>query len=178
MKRFADAGRKAVADQNWYAALSLALTIPDICGSLEDPGPGKSEKRYVRWCRQWLEPKVTGGPPGYEKVFLSAEDCYQLRNSLIHSGSVEIAQKRRVVLDRMEFFESGSHLNWVEGMVVNGEKQPNFLQMRADLFSETMFVAAEEWDASVADNSQIQSEKARLLVIHPLGTTIGGVKFG
>ena len=178
MKRFADAGQKALADQNWYAALSLALTIPDICGSLEDPGPGKSEKRYVRWCRQWLEPKVTGGPPGHKKVFLSAEDCYQLRNSLIHSGSVEIARKKRMVLDRVEFFESGPHMIWIGGGVIDGEKMPSFLQMRADLFSATMFVAAEEWDASVADNPQIQLEKARLLVIHPLGTTIGGVKFG
>jgi hypothetical protein len=35
MKRFTDAGRRALRDNNLYAALSLALTIPDICGSLE-----------------------------------------------------------------------------------------------------------------------------------------------
>jgi hypothetical protein len=48
MKRFTDAGRRAIADKNDYAALSLALMIPDICGSLEDPGPGKSQERYER----------------------------------------------------------------------------------------------------------------------------------
>ena len=48
MNRFTDAGRRAIEDKNDYAALSLALMIPDICGSLEDPGPGKSRERYER----------------------------------------------------------------------------------------------------------------------------------
>jgi len=29
MKRFTEAGRRAIADKNGYAALSLALMIPD-----------------------------------------------------------------------------------------------------------------------------------------------------
>lgn len=178
MKRFTDAGRRAVADKNWYAALSLALTIPDICGSLEEPGTGKTAKRYIRWCRKWIEPKVTIGSSGNERVFLSAEDCFQLRNSLIHSGTSEIMENKRTILDRMEFFESGPHLNWIEGNSVNGVMQPNFLQLRADMFSCMMFDAADEWDASVENDPRIQAEKAKLLVIHPAGTAIGGILFG
>jgi hypothetical protein len=30
MKRFTDAGRRAIKDDNLYSALSLALTMPDI----------------------------------------------------------------------------------------------------------------------------------------------------
>src|SRR5215831_12861852 len=121
MKRFTDAGRQAIAAKNNYAALSLALMIPDICGSLEDPGPGKSQRRYERWFKQWAEPKF---------VNLSAEECYQLRCSMIHSGSAEIQI------------------------------------LRVSKFSEWIYQAADEWDASVKNNAAVQAEKAKLLFIH------------
>lgn len=106
MKRFTDAGRKAIADGNLYAGLSLALTLPDICASLEDPGPGKSQKRYESWCKQWLEPKFTRkhSLTGTMLVYVRAEDVFQLRCSLIHSGTAEIKPKKRTGVDRFVFF--------------------------------------------------------------------------
>ncbi len=58
MKRFTNAGRKSIAEDNLYAALTLALIIPDICGSLEDPGPGKSQKRYEAWFKKMGRAKI------------------------------------------------------------------------------------------------------------------------
>src|SRR3977135_3869881 len=101
MKRFTDSGRKAIEDDNLYTALSLALMMPDICGSLEDPGPRKSEKRYVRWFNQWALPRFKD----HYHVYVSAEDCYQLRCSLIHSGSSEIEPNKRKVITKFEFFD-------------------------------------------------------------------------
>jgi hypothetical protein len=37
MKRFSDAVRASVEQRNWYGALALALTMPDVCGRLESP---------------------------------------------------------------------------------------------------------------------------------------------
>lgn len=180
MKRFTGAGRQAVEAKNWYAALSMALIIPDICGSLEDPGPSKSQKRYERWCRKWLEPEFTlpVGSTHTLHVFLSAEDVYQARNSIIHSGQAEIEEKRRDTIDRFEFFSDGSHLNYVGGGRVNGVPLPRFLQLRVDMFCETVFDAAERWDAEVANDEAIQTEKAKLLVVHERGTTVGGIRWG
>src|ERR1035437_5070238 len=96
MKRFTDAGRRALKDGNNYAALCLALMLPDICASLEDPGPNKSQARYVRWFRKWVEPKYTSVTSD-RRVWISAEDCYQLRCSLIHSGSVDIDPNKRKI---------------------------------------------------------------------------------
>lgn len=180
MKRFTDAGRRAVADQNWYAALSMALLMPEICGSLEDPGTGKSRERYLRWSKQWLEPEFTvdrrdGTEP---TVFLSAEDFYQARCSIIHTGTAEIEPSRRAGLDRFEFFTDGGHMNLAQGNTFDGIAQPNFLQLRVDMFAETVFRATDAWDRSVAENEQIQAEKAKLLVIHEPGTVIGGISFG
>lgn len=182
MKRFTDAGRMAIVEKNLYAGLSLALMIPDICTSLEDPGPGKSQARYIRWCKAWVEAKFTSParPNRPAKVFVSAEDCFQLRCSLVHSGRSDIEPKKQNILQRFEFFDDscGSHLNWVEGTVLNGVPQPNYLQLKVDKFSLTMFDAADEWDASVTGDQAIQAEKAKLLVIHSQGTSIGGIDFG
>ncbi len=42
MKRITDSIRKSVKSQDWYGALSTALTLPDVCGRLESPESVKS----------------------------------------------------------------------------------------------------------------------------------------
>jgi hypothetical protein len=159
MKRFAEAGRRAIADKNDYAALSLALMIPDICGSLEDPGPGKSQERYERWFKRWAEPK-------FSPTFVSAAECYQLRCSLIHSGSAEIQR----FPSKFVFFDDTSPSNVAQvtisqvepgGKVVPGKATV----LRISYFCKTIYQAAEEWDTSVKDDAAVQAEKAKLLVI-------------
>jgi hypothetical protein len=179
MKRFTDAGRTAIDAGNLYAGLSLALTLPDICASLENPGPGKSRARYIAWSQTWAVPKFTG-PNGL--TFISAEDLYQLRCSLVHSGSADLDPNHGNVLERFVFFDetTGSHMNRFDGLFINGVRQPSFLQLRAALFSGDLYDAADEWDASVLGNAQVQSEKAKLLTIQSAGFVIGGgaVRFG
>jgi len=178
VKRFTDAGRRAIADDNLYAALSLALTMPDICGSLEDPGPGKSRKRYIAWCKKWLEPRFTRflGPSKEKTVFISAEHCWQLRCALIHSGQASFDDEGSPY--RFEFFDKtiGMHLNTFAISTDSGEDR--FLQIKADLFSEEVFKAADEWDTAVAPDANVQAEKAKLLTIRSSGFTVGGVQFG
>jgi hypothetical protein len=60
--------------------------------------------------------------------------------------------------------------------IIGGVKQPNWLQLKASEFSETMFEAGDEWDASVASDAVIQAEKEKLLVIHSRGVILHGVK--
>lgn len=177
MKRFTDAGRKAIEQDNLYSALSLALMVPDICGSLEDPGPGKSKRRYTEWYTQWALPKFTSASPrGEIAVFVSADDCYQLRCSLIHSGSAEIEQNKGSLLDRFVFCDKsiGTHLTLMRGNMVNGVLQDSVLQLKADKFSEAMYDAADEWDAASVGNVNIQSEKRKLLVIHSTEVILQG----
>lgn len=177
MKRFTDAGRACIESDNLYAGLSLALMMPDICASLEDPGPGKSKERYERWCRNWVEPKFTSNPGGgAPKVFVTAEDCYQIRCSLIHSGRADIDPKKVRSLSRFEFFDryTGSHLILCENIRINGVERGGFLQLKADEFSLAMFDAADEWDRASVHNSDVSAEKAKLLTIHSAGTTLGG----
>ncbi|WP_127599967.1 hypothetical protein [Nitratireductor alexandrii] len=178
MKRFTESGRMAIKDGNLYCALTLALMIPDICGSMEHPGPGKSQKRYEAWFEKWAEPQFTRliGPNSARSVFISAKDCFQLRCSLIHSGSARLDPKKPANVDHFLFFDqtSTSHLN---SIIVGTDK---FIQLRADLFCEELFKAAEKWDEAVANDDKIQKEKMNLLTIHSRGFVYGGnkIKFG
>jgi hypothetical protein len=181
MKRFTDSGRKALETENLYVALSLALTLPDICGSIEDPGPGKTQKRYKAWYTTWLQPTYTQpahrGSPA--KIFLTAGECFQLRNSLIHLGSSDLDQKKVVDLESIKFFDNTvmAHCIYVGSVSVGGVPQAPFLQLNAARFCRDMFDAVDKWDASVANNEAIKKEKEKLLFIHTSGATLGGISF-
>src|SRR5260221_10862247 len=99
--------RNAIAQGNWYAALSLALALPDICGFLESPNDG-SQRRYVAWCNQFLSPRYTHaiGPNRDQHVFLSGQDCYALRCAFLHEGSDDVTRQRaRQALESFVFVE-------------------------------------------------------------------------
>jgi len=155
---------------NLYGALSIALVIPDICGSLEDPGPNKSRKRYTAWVDKWVIPNLPV-MPGDDKPLISAADYFQLRCSLIHSGSAEIPVRKDSNLREFIFCDRtvGSHMLRVTGSGVAR------IQLVVDLFCADLFWAAHQWDLSVADNQAIQAEKEKLLVIHSGSVNIDGI---
>src|SRR4029078_12748303 len=88
------------------------------------------QKRYEKWCDKWVITKFTNSGT----VWLSAQDCFQLRCSLIHSGSTQIEQTKRKGLDEIVFFDNEikTHFNKVTGQTINGVKQPNVLQLNAE----------------------------------------------
>jgi len=63
-----------------HSALALALTIPDICGSIEFPKEPKVGRRYTDWCDTWGK-----------MLAVSGADCYALRCAFLHSGSEEFS---------------------------------------------------------------------------------------
>ena len=149
----------ALMSRNWYAALALALAMPDICGSCEDPGPGKVRKRYIRWCRKWLEPIYTAvnkANPQDRVVWLTAEECYALRCSVIHEGSSKFPPhsrfKRAIFVDP----SAGTHMSHILDEV---------LVLSVDHFCEDMFMAAQQWDHAMQKNEAVQRELKRMLQV-------------
>lgn len=76
------------------AGLSLALTLPDICGKAFYQGLKPSE-RYIKWFDEYIgqyehdEEHVRIGIP-----YLSGELVYSLRNSILHQGNPNIDGKK------------------------------------------------------------------------------------
>lgn len=74
----------------YLAALSLALTLPDICGKAKYPNYGVG-KRYEQWYKDYIEPlEIPSNPTSDDMPYLSAEVVYQLRCSFLHQGSPNV----------------------------------------------------------------------------------------
>jgi hypothetical protein len=70
---------RALAAELWYAAIVMALTLPDICASLEavpNARPDGQRARYQSWVRRY----------GTYHLGVGDEDCWSLRCGVVHEG--------------------------------------------------------------------------------------------
>lgn len=83
----------ALDNKAYFAALCLALTLPDICGKAEFPNETNTKKRYIGWHDEYIgkfekRPKMDDNHP--EMPYLSVEVVFSLRNFLLHQGTPNI----------------------------------------------------------------------------------------
>lgn len=151
--------RKALAEKNWYAALAVALTLPDICGRLESPNVA-SLKRYVRWCDSYLTPRYTKEMPGGMHIFLGGQDCYALRCAFLHEGRDEIVDQRaRKALESFMFI-TPPHWGSMHCNQVNSK-----LQLQVDLFCEDICVGVEQWNTDNSNNREVSNRSGEMMRI-------------
>jgi hypothetical protein len=135
VKKFTDAIRLSIKNCNWYAAIFMALTMPDICGKLEQPDK-KTKDRYIEWYNQYLLKTNTMSLFNKETVLLSGNDCYALRCSVLHEGSdVVSTQEIHEILSKIHITTLGSHM-----IKIN-----NILSIDVSKFCEEMCQAVEKW---------------------------------
>jgi len=48
MKKLLNLIHTAIKNKNWHVALFASLTLPDICGKIENPSQSSSD-RYINW---------------------------------------------------------------------------------------------------------------------------------
>lgn len=72
---------RALSYDLYYLALSVSLTIPDVCAALEcDPDNiWVTGEKYIAWCEKHLEPNY---------AWFTGEDCYRLRCGILHPGDL------------------------------------------------------------------------------------------
>ncbi|MWJ26721.1 hypothetical protein GPM19_00615 [Halomonas sp. ZH2S] len=173
MERFFTSIEKAIEAQDWYGALSTALTIPDIAGKLENPELGVGA-RYKGWYRNWLQDKYTGSGPAGNHIFLSDEDCYGLRCSYLHAGGGELERKAKHTLERFHFIQppkwGRAHLNQLN----------NVLQLQVDEFCNDMVEAGRRWfHWTQTERPDVVQRMDALLIIHNADNGIPGlINFG
>ena len=80
--------------ERYMAALSLALTLPDICGKAEYPSEGTTS-RYIKWFNRFMTQyqKVSSAYDD-DMPYLSGETVYNLRNEFLHSGNPNVVKKQ------------------------------------------------------------------------------------
>lgn len=163
---FTNAVRQSLVNENWYSALTLALTLPDICGRLESPQKSSS-KRYIHWFSTYLVDKYTLKNSWGTHVFLNGEDAYALRCAYLHQGEVNIEdQQVQKVLTEFLFVEPPKNGS------IHCNQNKSSLQLQVDVFCIDICDGVEKWVKDVNDNDDIQQRAEKLMTIYPLGDRI------
>lgn len=171
MKELINAVQISLQNKNWYAALFVAIALPDICSKLECPESTRTQGRYVTWFNRYLSDKYIHevGADHQKHIFLTGEDCYALRCSYLHEGVDEIGhQQCQKVLDKFAFLaEKMSHNNYFDN-----DGKP-VLQLNVEIFCKEICSAVKKWMDDVSTDKEIQKRISKMLKIH-----IDGIKIG
>lgn len=87
---------KAIENEAYLSALSLLLTLPDICGRAEFGG--KVGDRYVEWVDKYITPFEREDNEDKEEdkddfSYINGEMLYNLRCNVLHQGTPDIDGK-------------------------------------------------------------------------------------
>ena len=81
---------RAIDHECFFAALALALTLPDICGKAEYPSEDNGP-RYRKWCREFVcGEHPESDPCSGDMPYLDEKMIYSLRNLFLHQGTPNI----------------------------------------------------------------------------------------
>ena len=103
---YVDDIRRSLKNKCYFSALSLALTMPDICGMAEFPNKQVGE-RYVEWYDKYIGDYMAYGKDdlGGNNPWLSGEVVYNLRNTFLHQGNPGIeSDKVKEEVNRFDQF--------------------------------------------------------------------------
>lgn len=158
----------AIDSKNWYGALFITLTIPDICSKLESPTIN-TNKRYPDWFDKFKDVLYKG--------HLTGRDCYSLRCSYLHEG-IQVTEKHssKENVDKFSFSPQGPHLISMENIHVgSSEDGKTICHLSVKSFSEDMIRFARKWLKAVESNETIQKRISEMIKIKEINEPYGGV---
>jgi len=164
MNHLIAAVERSLQTGNHYAALAMALTLPDICGWILNPNVG-SKVRYISWFEKYLQPQYTR-PASLrmaEHVFLTGADCYALRCAYLHEGRDDITdQHAQQVLESFQFVVPP------QGWLVHRNQMNNTLQLQLDVFCREVTEAVAAFLAEITLNQAATLRLGQLLLIRDI----------
>lgn len=140
LNRIVEEVYRSIDNECYIAALTLALTIPDICGKAEFPEEKSTKKRYIYWYDRHVGYTEAVSNPFRPMPYASGEVVYSLRNSVLHQGTPNIEIKNikeeRNVVDKFTltiadaYDGGGSHysIGW-DGKVRNRTLEINIVNL-------------------------------------------------
>jgi hypothetical protein len=123
----------------FFAAISISLSLPDICSSLEismddTQGRFKTERRYIPWCETYLQHRFST---------FNAVDCWALRGGVLHNGKLHGHPKAKYT--RVIFLPPQSSFGHEISMANNGGSDDSALILDTKAFCHAMTAAVQEW---------------------------------
>lgn len=99
----------------YYAALALALTLPDICAQVEYKKRHTGNEDYIGWLKgNNVLARFESCFPEVARATFCAEDCYALRCRVLHNGDLNLSESKRSEIDAFELAlpEEGEDYLW------------------------------------------------------------------
>jgi hypothetical protein len=171
VRHLTDAVNQALDQKNWYAALTLALTLPDICGAIESRPQGNA--RYVSWCDRYLTHRfgergagLGGGP------ILTGRDCYLLRCAVLHAGEDDLDFHREASLRSFRLMAPGSDGGLQVHFTYADHTQQ--LQVQVQVLCRMICDGVDQWLIEVPPTDPGVAAKVEgLLKVHPMVLEMG-----
>jgi len=168
---FIESIERSIQTENWYAALTLSLALPDICGRLENPKLG-SEKRYIKFFNTYLKSFYISKVGEQKEIeFLSGSDMYALRCSFLHEGSSEIEHQRaRDILNSYIFVNGSKYLTVHKNMFISDNEKK--LQLQVNKFSEEIVAGVKSWLEDCREKQYILNQAESMIKIVDLSSGV------
>lgn len=112
----------------YYLALFTSLALPDICGAIGSGNGQASKRKYVDWYNQYV---------ALTCQFLTGDDCYYFRCSLLHQGSTQHSNSN---YKRILFVEPSATTNILHCNILN-----DALNIDVRIFCADMIKGVETW---------------------------------
>lgn len=151
MNHFISALETSLKTQNWYSVLFISLTLPDICGKIDEPNE-TSKKRTINWFNKYLKPTYTSniGADHTEHVFLNGSDFYALRCAYLHEGSDDItSQSAQEILEKFKFIQPITN-----NICIHRNQSHKTLQLQVDQFGEEVLDALKKWTNDISSTPE------------------------
>lgn len=121
--------KKGLDKNLYFLSLFSALAIPDLCGAMGSGSGETNAKKYKAWFDKYVALKYSG--------FLSGNDCYFFRCSLLHQGS---SQHPNSSYKRVLFIEPSATTNIFHNNIMN-----DALNIDVKIFCNDIISGAEKW---------------------------------
>lgn len=148
----------------FYAAITVALTIPDICSKLavlpDDQRYWKGiQARYEAWCLKYLSEKLPS---------LTAQDIWALRGGVLHQGQTFGHPKSR--FNRVVFIlpDKGGN-QFTLGHCRSGDDDKGVSAISTSTFCNAFIDAAQDFIAATRDDEVVQKNILGLVRFRPEG---------
>ena len=137
----------------YYISLFAALTIPDICGAISSQDGESTRQKYADWFDEYVAEKYNG--------FLSGENCYRFRCSLLHQGSSQNPKNKYV---RVLFIEPTATTGTFHNNIIN-----DALNIDVRIFCSDIVRGARVWLEKAKDTELYKINYDKFMRRYPNG---------
>lgn len=141
---------KNIEDNNYYAALFMAIVLPSVCGALESNNGQDTQQKYI----DWYEKYILG-------LSLTGQDCYRLRCSLLHQASTIHPYSS---FSRVIFTFPTANRHTFHNNIMN-----EALNLDIPLFVQQLVGGVRTWTSDMNNNTNYTRNIANIVKLRPDG---------